>query len=136
MERNMTKPNPSIELMKFRSSSCNERALRAEAAAYAAGQVVRFFKQLANAYRHRRQIAAVALLDDRTLKDIGLSHAELQSAARQPLWAFKPLVRRCWDGASDRSPDGLARVNDRETPDLSEIRRRRQREHDFHASVG
>jgi len=132
----MTKPIPSIELMKLRGRCCNERALRAEAAAYAARQAVRFFRQLANAHRQRRQIAAVALLDDRTLRDVGLSRAELQAAARQPLWAFMPLVRRCRDRACDRNPDGLVRLEAREIPSLGETRQRLWHEHYFHARVG
>jgi uncharacterized protein YjiS (DUF1127 family) len=42
--------------------------------------------QLCKAFAHRRHVAALSGLDDRMLRDIGLTRNDVRDAIRQPLW--------------------------------------------------
>ena len=121
----MTKRTPLRILM---NAPMHERALRAEAVAAAGRRIARFVQQLAKAFRQRRRFAALATLDDRALKDIGISPDEVQNAMSQPLWAFKPIELKRWRGPGDRSLDALARLHDSELYCLSETGQRLRRE--------
>ena len=48
--------------------------------------VTGWLKRLARARRHRRQAAALAACDGRTLADIGISRADLRDAFSEPFW--------------------------------------------------
>jgi uncharacterized protein YjiS (DUF1127 family) len=116
----MTKKIPSRFLMNVR---IHENLLRAEAAAAAARSIAQFVKHLVKAFRQRRQIAALAALDDRTLRDIGLSHDEVHHAASQSFWVNlngKPIARRNWLPGGSPTLDALARLGDDQLGNLSE----------------
>ncbi len=51
----------------------------------APGQFVRSLTNLAKALRHRREIRHLAELDERMLKDIGLTPSDVSSALLEPL---------------------------------------------------
>ena len=51
----------------------------------ALGQFVRSLTNLAKALRHRREIRHLAELDERMLKDIGLTPSDVSSALLEPL---------------------------------------------------
>jgi uncharacterized protein YjiS (DUF1127 family) len=48
--------------------------------------VTRWMKDLARARRHRREVAALAGLDQRMLADIGINRADLRDAFSEPFW--------------------------------------------------
>ena len=121
----MTKHISSINLMIIR---VDERLARATAIAAAGRRIAQFVKQLAKAFRQRRQIAAVAALDDRTLKDIGLTRGKIQDVTSQQFWAFKPLDTKHWRWPADRNLDTLARLDDSHLCNLSETGQRLRRE--------
>ena len=121
----MTRHVPLRILMNIR---VNERALRSAAGAAAGRRIAHFVKQLAKGFRQRRQIAALAALDDRTLQDIGLSRGDVQEFMSQPFWAFRPLERKRWRRPGDQSRDALARLDDDQICNLSETGQRLRRE--------
>jgi len=51
-----------------------------------AGIVTVRLRQILVAFRHRRDAAILASLDDRMLADIGLSRSDLREAFSEPLW--------------------------------------------------
>ena len=121
----MTRHIPLRILMNFRM---DERVLRSAAGAAAGRRVAHFLKQLAQGFRQRRQIAALAALDDRTLQDIGLSRGDVQEFMRQPFWAFRPLEQKRWRQPGDQCRDALARLDDNQICNLSETGQRLRRE--------
>lgn len=121
----MTNHLPSRFFMNYR---VNESLVRAEAAATAGRWIAQFVKQLAKAVRQRRQIAAIARLDDRTLTDIGLSRSDVRDIMSQPFWTFNPIGRKTGRSADDRSTDALARLDDDQICHLSETGQRLRRE--------
>jgi uncharacterized protein YjiS (DUF1127 family) len=64
----------------FAPSSC------AQAFAAFGTAVARGGRWLADAWRHRRDAAALATFDDRMLADIGLTRCDLNDALAEPLW--------------------------------------------------
>ena len=48
--------------------------------------VLRRVAGLAQAFKHRRDAAALASFDDRMLADIGLSRSDLRDALAEPMW--------------------------------------------------
>jgi uncharacterized protein YjiS (DUF1127 family) len=70
----------------FAPSSCSQ--------AFAAfgTAVVRVGRWLADAWRHRRDAAALAAFDDRMLADIGLTRCDLNDALSEPLWRDPTIV--------------------------------------------
>ena len=122
---NMTKHTSQINLMTL---PVNEHAVRSAAIAYAGRRIARFFKQLARAIRHRRQIAALAKLDERTLHDIGLSRSDVQDAMSQPLWARRPAAREYWRHGDGANVEALASLDDNQICNLSELGQRLRRE--------
>lgn len=63
------------------------------------GQFARSIFNLAKALRHRREIMHLAELDDRMLKDIGLTRCDVDSALAEPLhhnpsWVLVRCVER------------------------------------------
>ena len=121
----MTKQNSSTILM---NRQVRENLLRAEAVAAAAWRIAQFVKHLAKAFSRRRQIATLAALDDRTLRDIGVSRGDVQNVMSQPFWASKPVDSKRWGRPSDKSLDALARLNDGDICHLSETGQRLRRE--------
>lgn len=121
----MTKHTSSRILMNIH---VNEGLSQAEAVVAAIWRIARFVKQLAKAFRQRRQVATLAALDDRTLKDIGLSRGQVQNVTNKPFWAFKPIESKRWRRPGDRSLDALARLDDSELSSLSETGQRLRRE--------
>jgi uncharacterized protein YjiS (DUF1127 family) len=105
-----------------KSSSCSE------ALAATRRRIARFFKQLSKALRNRRQIAALAELDDRVLEDIGVSRGEVQEVMSRPFWAFNPLERKHWWRPGGQSLDALARLDDSDICKLSETGQRLRRD--------
>jgi uncharacterized protein YjiS (DUF1127 family) len=53
-----------------------------------------WLKRLAQARRHRRQAAALASCDGRTLADIGISRADLRDAFSEPFWQDPTVLLR------------------------------------------
>jgi uncharacterized protein YjiS (DUF1127 family) len=51
----------------------------------AAGRLLRQMRKILIALEHRRQVRHLSELDDRTLKDIGLSRAVVDGALAEPL---------------------------------------------------
>jgi uncharacterized protein YjiS (DUF1127 family) len=51
-----------------------------------AGALGRILRGVAQAYRNRRQAAALARLDDRMLADIGLTRSDVRDAFAVPMW--------------------------------------------------
>ena len=60
--------------------------LRAERAAFFYGMAVRVLERLASARDRRRQRSALARLDDRMLRDIGLTGADVEAELSKPFW--------------------------------------------------
>jgi uncharacterized protein YjiS (DUF1127 family) len=53
---------------------------------------VRVARRMAEAWRHRRDAAALAALDDHMLADLGLTRADLNDALCEPLWRDPTIV--------------------------------------------
>lgn len=51
-----------------------------------AREAVLRLSDVANAYRSRRDMRLLASLDDRMLRDIGLTRGDLRDAAAEPVW--------------------------------------------------
>ena len=51
-----------------------------------AGTVVGRLRKIAATFKHRRDLSALAGLDDRMLADIGLTRSDLREAFSEPLW--------------------------------------------------
>jgi uncharacterized protein YjiS (DUF1127 family) len=124
----MTRHTALKNLIMLRNIRIHESALRSEALAVAGRRMAQFIKQLRNALRARRQIAALAALDDRTLKDIGLSRGEVHDVMRKPFWAFKPLKPKYRRRPAERSLNALASLSDNHLCNLSEAGQRLRRE--------
>jgi uncharacterized protein YjiS (DUF1127 family) len=116
------------KLMKLRHIQIHESALRSEALAAAGSRIAQFIKHLRNALRARRQIAALAALDDWMLKDIGLSRGDVHDVKRQSFWAFNPLEPKRRRPPGERSLDALAHLDDSDICKLSEAGQRLRRE--------
>jgi uncharacterized protein YjiS (DUF1127 family) len=54
--------------------------------------VAQFALRLAKAFRHRRDLEALASFDDRLLADIGLTRGDLRFALSEPFWRDPALV--------------------------------------------
>ncbi len=48
---------------------------------------LRTVTNIARAFAHRRELAALGSLNDHMLKDMGIDRSDLRDAASQPLWA-------------------------------------------------
>ena len=61
-----------------------------------AAAAARFGKRVVTAWRHRGDFVLLASLDDRMLRDIGLSRSDLNDALAEPMWRDPTavLVRR------------------------------------------
>jgi uncharacterized protein YjiS (DUF1127 family) len=128
--------NRPISLKILMNIRVAESPLRSAVIAAAGRRIALFVKQLGNAFRHRRQIAILAKLDDRTLVDVGLSRSDVQDAMSQPFWVRtngKPLEPRRWRRGGNPSLDALARLDDAQSYNLSEtgqcLRREARRPH-------
>jgi uncharacterized protein YjiS (DUF1127 family) len=62
------------------------------------------FRQVARALKNRRDMALLAELDDRMLRDIGLSRGDVRDAYSEPLWRdpTDTLVRRAGERRTRR----------------------------------
>ena len=60
--------------------------LRTERAVFFYGMVVRILDRVASAHERRRQRHALARLDDRMLRDIGLTGADVEAELSKPFW--------------------------------------------------
>jgi uncharacterized protein YjiS (DUF1127 family) len=58
----------------------------------AVGRLLQQMRKMLIALEHRRQVRHLSELDDRTLKDIGLSRAEVDGALAEPLTRDPSLV--------------------------------------------
>ncbi len=56
------------------------------------GGLLREVARIAKALEHRREVRHLAELDERTLKDIGLSRSEVDGALAEPLYRDPSLV--------------------------------------------
>jgi uncharacterized protein YjiS (DUF1127 family) len=74
-----------------------------------AGLVMTRIRQIVVAFRHRRDAAVLASLDDRMLADIGLTRSDLREAFSEPLWRDPTalLVNRIGGRRAGRRPTGL-----------------------------
>ena len=74
-----------------------------------AGILVVRVREIAQTFRHRRQAASLAGLDDRMLADIGLTRGDLRDAYSEPLWRDPTviLVSRAHERRINRRRTGL-----------------------------
>jgi uncharacterized protein YjiS (DUF1127 family) len=57
-----------------------------------AAVAVRAVRPLVDAWHQRRDLAQLAAMDDRMLRDIGLTRADVSDALSQPMWRDATLV--------------------------------------------
>jgi uncharacterized protein YjiS (DUF1127 family) len=57
-----------------------------------AAVVARFVRPVVGAWHHRHDAALLASMDDRMLRDIGLTRADVSDALSQPIWRDPTLV--------------------------------------------
>jgi len=97
-------------------------------------------RELCKAIKHRRDMAVLANQDDRLLADIGLTRSDVHQAIRQPLWhdPTEVLRRRAsaahsgylkcavahWQSADERNRRALAKLDDSQLSNLSDLGRR------------
>ncbi len=70
-----------------------------------AGNVIARVVDVFRAYKHRRALTQLSHLDERMLRDIGLTRGDLRDAAAEPLWRDPTtvLVRRSNERRSTRN---------------------------------
>lgn len=79
------------------------------------------FRQVVRALKNRRDAVLLAELDDRMLKDIGLTRSDLRDAYSEPLWRdpTEILVRRAGERRASRRHAAASALQAMESPPLA-----------------
>jgi len=79
------------------------------------------FRQVARALKNRRDAILLAELDDRMLKDIGLTRSDLRDAYSEPLWRdpTEILVRRAGERRASRRAATVCALQAMDAPPLA-----------------
>lgn len=71
--------------MTYQTAAADHRAFRGRARPFAARILARLFSSIERSAARHRQIAALESLDDRLLRDVGLTREDVRRASR---WMF------------------------------------------------
>ena len=107
----------------IRSVTPHVSATRPSLAVRAGGGILRFVTELAKALRDRREVKRLIELDDRALRDIGLTRSEVEGALSSPLLRSPSLVLIETAERRSRVQAGAQRAERIERPVVASVER-------------